>query len=140
MQTSSGPDAEVSELPDVNDLIERACKLAVTATTREQAQFVVDAIGARLATAAVGLRDARAVRAWARGGDIKEAAAEQRLQELFQVVWAVSERYSPAVAAAFMRGTNPYLGDRAPLTVLADEPPEKGGPAILAAARHLLED
>ncbi|HEX9888841.1 MAG TPA: hypothetical protein VGA69_05150 [Nitriliruptorales bacterium] len=100
----------------------------------------MEAIGARMATAAVGLRDVRAVRAWIRGGDIKQAAAEQRLQELFQVVWAISERYSPAVAAAFVRGTNPYLGDRAPLIVLADEPPEKSGPAILAAARHLLED
>lgn len=139
MQQTSTSDVDTSALA-AEDLIERACKLAVTTPPREQADFLVDAIGARMVTAAVGLRDARAVRAWARGGDIKEAAAEQRLQELFQVVWAISERYSPAVAAAFVRGSNPYLGDRAPLVVLADEPPEKAGPAILAAARHLLED
>lgn len=133
------PDSQVDAVP-VGDLVEQACKLAITTSTQQQAEFIIDAIGARLATAAVGLRDARSVRAWANGRNIKEAAVEQRLQELFQVVWAISERYSPAVAAAFVRGTNPYLGDRAPLVVLADESPEKGGPAILAAARHLLED
>lgn len=136
----SVPQSDVDTSRQVEDLIERACKLAITTPPCEQAEFVMEAIGARMVTAAVGLRDARAVRAWARGGDIKQAAAEQRLQELFQVVWAISERYSPAVAAAFVRGTNPYLADRAPLVVLADEPPEKGGPAILVAARHLLED
>lgn len=121
------------------DLIERACKLAVTTSTAEQARFLVETIGARMATAAVGLRDARAVRAWARGSDIKQPVVAQRLQELYQVVWAVSERYSPAVAAAFLRGTNPRLGDRAPLVVLADDVPEEAGPALLAAARRLIE-
>lgn len=140
MLPSTEPDGNVSRAAAPVDLIERACKLAVTTPSQEQAQFVVDAIGARMVTAAVGLRDARAVRAWARGGEIKEAAAERRLQELFQVVWAISKAYSPTVAAAFMRGTNPYLGDRAPLVVLADEPPDQAGPALLAAARHLLED
>ena len=56
------------------------------------------------------------------------------------MVWAVAEAYSPAVAAAFLRGTNPHLGDRAPLVVLAEEPPDKAGPAMLAAARRLIED
>lgn len=122
------------------DVVERACKRAVVTSSQEHARFVIDTVGARLATAAVGLRDARAVRGWARGQGIKQAHAQQRLQELYQIVWAVAEVYSPAVAAAFLRGTNPYLGDRAPLVVLAEEPPDKAGPALLAAARHLIDD
>ncbi|MBA3885923.1 MAG: DUF2384 domain-containing protein [Acidobacteria bacterium] len=121
------------------DVIDQACKRAVMTSSQEHAQFLIQAIGARIATAAVGLRDARAVRGWARGQRIKKADAQQRLQELYQVVWAVSQAYSPAVAAAFLRGTNPHLGDRAPLMVLAEDPPDKAGPAVLAAARHLIE-
>lgn len=123
-----------------NDVVERACKRAVMTSSEEQARFVIETVGARIATAAVGLRDARAVRGWARGQQIKHSDARQRLQELYQVVWAVAETYSPAVAAAFLRGTNPHLGDRAPLVVLAEEPPDKAGPALLAAARRLIED
>ena len=122
------------------DVIERACKRAVMTSSEEQARFVIETVGARIATAAVGLRDARAVRGWARGQHIKHSHAQQRLQELYQVVWAVAEAYSPAVSAAFLRGTNPHLGDRAPLVVLAEDPPDKAGPALLAAARRLIED
>ncbi|MGI8793234.1 MAG: hypothetical protein ACR2H3_08660 [Acidimicrobiales bacterium] len=123
-----------------NDVIERACKRAVVTSSQEHARFVIDTVGARIATAAVGLRDARAVRGGARGQRIKQVDAQQRLQELYQVVWAVSEAYSPPVAAAFLRGANPHLGDCAPLMVLAEESPDKAGPALLAAARHLIED
>lgn len=121
------------------DVIEQACKRAVRTTPQEQARFVLDALGARTATAAVGLRDARAIRSWARGSRIKQEEVLQRLQDLYAVVWALSESYSPAVAAAFMRGTNPYLGDRSPLVMLAEDPVDKAGPALLAAARHLIE-
>ena len=121
------------------DVIEEACKRAVTLNPQEQAAYLIDTVGARMVTAAVGLRDARAVRAWARGQGIKQPDVEQRLQELYQIVWAVAEAYSPAVAAAFLRGTNPHLGDRAPLVVLADGDPMTVGPALLAAARALIE-
>jgi dihydrodipicolinate synthase/N-acetylneuraminate lyase len=133
---ASGTDADDDRGADI---IERACKRAVVTSTEEQARFVIETVGVRAATAAVGLRDARAIRGWARGQRIKQADAQHRLQELYEVLWALSEAYSPAVAGAFLRGTNPYLGDRAPLVVLADEPPDKSGPALLAAARHLIE-
>jgi len=135
MANAVGPDHVAT-----TDVIERACKRAVVTSSAEQARFVLETVGARTATAAVGLRDARAVRGWARGQRIKQSDAQQRLQELYQVVWAVTEAYSPAVAAAFLRGTNPHLGDRAPLVVLAEGPPDKAGPALLAAARRLIED
>lgn len=133
------PQSTEPEDGSIVDVIEEACKRAVMTSSQEHAQFLIPAIGARITTAAVGLRDARAVRGWARGQRVKQAAAQQRLQELYQVVWAVSQAYSPAVAAAFLRGTNPHLGDRAPLVVLAEDPPDKAGPAVLAAARHLIE-
>jgi protein gp37 len=123
-----------------DDIIEAAAKQAVTTTPQEQAAFLLDAVGARITTAAVGLKDARAVRGWADGKSVKEADVEQRLQELYQVVVAISEAYSSSVAVAFLRGTNPHLGDRAPLVVLADSDPNDAGPALLKATRALIEE
>lgn len=121
------------------DVIEQACKRAIITSAADQAQFLLDTIGGRMSAAAIGLADSRAVRAWAEGGAVKEEEVRSRLQELFQVVWALSEAFSPAVAAAFLRGTNPHLGDRAPLVVLATEPPEDAGPQLLAAARFVIQ-
>ena len=121
-------------------VVELAAKQAVTADAQEQATFLLKTVGARTTTAAVGLRDARAVRGWTRGVAVKQDDVARRLQELYQAVWAIVEAFSPAVATAFLRGTNPHLGDRAPLVVLAEDPPEKAGPALLAAVRHLIDD
>lgn len=121
------------------DTMELAAKRAVETSTEEQAAFVLEAVGARIATAAVGLRDARVLRAWARGESVTHPRAAERLRELYPVVLALCETYSAAVAAAFLCGTNPALGDRAPLVVLTRESPEKAGPALQAAVRHLIE-
>lgn len=121
------------------DLVETARKRAVITPAAEQAKFVISTIGARMATAAIGLREARTLQRWADGADVESEVRAQRLQELYQVVWALSQRYTPAVAAAFLSGTNPYLGDRSPLVVLAEEEPGSAGPAILTAARQLIE-
>lgn len=122
------------------DVIEQACKEAVRVSTQEQASYLLDTIGARMTTAAVGLKDTRAVRGWAGGTLIKQPDVARRLQELFQVVRALDEAYSPAVAMAFLRGTNPQLGDRSPLVVLATDDPDTAGSALLAAARFIIEE
>lgn len=105
--------------------------------TATKARYVLDAVGARLAAAALGLRDTRTVTSWAGGGPIKGPDQEHRLQALFRVVFAVSERFSPAVAAAFLRGSNPLLNNRAPLTVLSTEPPADAEMAAIAAVEAL---
>lgn len=122
------------------DVIEQACKDAVRLSSQDQAAYLLQTIGARVTTAAVGLKDARAVRGWASGTAIKQPDVAQRLQELFQVVRALDAAYSPAVATAFLRGTNPRLGDRSPLAVLATDDPDEAGPALLAAARFIIEE
>lgn len=135
--------AEMGQVTNPNggaaDTMELAAKRAVETSIEEQAAFVLDAVGARIATAAVGLRDAQVLRSWARGETVTHSRAAERLRELYPVVWALCETYSPAVAAAFLCGTNLFLGDRAPLVVLTQESPEKAGTALQAAARHLIE-
>jgi hypothetical protein len=58
---------------------------------------------------------------------------------LFRVVRAIESVYSPMVAAAFLRSSNPQLDDEAPLAVLATHPVGKAEQAVLATARAFLE-
>lgn len=121
-----------------HEVMERAHKLSVRVPADEQAAFVRQVLGGRLAAAALGLKDTRTLSSWAQGGPIRATDGEHRLQILFRVVTAVTEAFSPAVAAAFLRGSNPALGDQAPLIVLADEPPVLAEPRLLAALEALL--
>lgn len=121
-----------------HEVMERAHKQSVRVPPDEQAAFVQEVLGSRLAAAALGLKDTRTLSSWARGGPIRGADGEHRLQVLFRTVSAIDEAFSPAVAAAFLRGSNPALGDQAPLVVLADEPPVQAEPRLLAAVEALL--
>ena len=120
------------------EVMERAHKQSVRVPADEQARFVQEVLGSRLAATALGLKDTRTLSNWARGGPIRGADSEHRLQVLFRVVTAIDDAFSPAVAAAFLRGSNPTLGNRAPLVILADEPPIKTEPRLLAALEALL--
>jgi len=134
--------ADLTREPDaarsVQDVLEGAHKRSVRTPPAEQAAFVQQVLGGRLAAASLGLKDTRTLGSWARGGQIKGVDAEHRLQVLFRVTSAVEDAFTPAVAAAFLRGSNPVLGDRAPLLVLADEPPAEAEPRLVAALEALL--
>ena len=120
------------------EVLENAHKQSVRVPPDEQAQFVQQVLGSRLAAAALGLKDTRTLSSWARGGPIRGTDGEHRLQVLFRVVTAIADAFSPAVAAAFLRGSNPSLGDQAPLVVLADEPPGAAERQLLPAVEALL--
>ncbi len=88
---------------DAHAVMERAHKKSIRVPVDEQAAFVQDVVGSRLAAAALGLKDTRTLSSWAGGGPIRGADAQHRLQVLFRVVAALEEAFSPAVAAAFLR-------------------------------------
>ena len=123
---------------EVVETLERAHKLSVRVPPDEQARHVQGVLGSRLAAAALGLKDSRTLSSWATGGPIRGAGNAHRLQVLFRVVTIVDETFGPAVAAAFLRGSNPVLGNRAPLMVLADEDPVEAEPRLLAAVEALV--
>ncbi len=106
---------------------------------QEQADYVHRVLGGRLAAAALGLKDTRTLQSWARGGVIKNVDHEHRLQLLYRVTTAIERVYTPAVAAAFLRGSNPMLDRRAPMLLIADGPSSETEAQVLAAAEALLE-
>lgn len=127
-----------AELTSVPRALEDAHKRAVTTDPAEQATFVQEVLGSRLAAAALGLKDTRTLSSWASGGPVRGVDGAHRLQVLFRVVTAITSVYSPAVAAAFLRGSNPYLSGQAPLLLLADEPPTQTERKLVDAVEAFL--
>jgi len=119
---------------------ERAHKDVVNDPAAQKADYLLESIGPRIASAALGLADARQLKRWA-AEDIepREHAVALRLDAVYWVVRALAPVYSPGVAARFLRSANPQLGDEAPLVVLARADNERAIAVVLAAARAFLE-
>jgi hypothetical protein len=124
---------------DPIDLEERAFKASLTLDAAAQTQFLLDSVGARVTAAAVGLADARPLYRWRDGGQQKEHLPADRLRVLFRIGYEIHHAYGPRVLSAFLRSSNPQLGDRAPLAVLADNNPAEVEGELLAATRAFLE-
>lgn len=120
-------------------LADQAYKLSIKWSPAQKGDYILRTIGPRIAAAALGLSDARPLKSWIHDGVYPKQSVEWRLETLFRVVYAISETYSPATAASFLRSSNPQLDDEAPLIVLADGSPYETGPKVLAAARAFLE-
>lgn len=137
----SGVDPDPSQLETsggVDAILARAYQRSVYTPAGEQAEAVRTALGSRLAATCLGLKDTRTLGSWTHGGPIKGVDAEHRLQVLYRVVTAIAEAFTPAVAAAFLRGTNPILDGRAPMLVIADTDPAQTEALVLSAVQALL--
>jgi hypothetical protein len=118
-------------------------QLAYKESTRlspaEQATFLLETVGARVTAAALNLADARPLYRWRDGTEPKKQVAADRLRLLFRIGFEVEKAYGPRVLSAFLRSTNPQLGDRSPLVVLADNDPAEVEVELLDATRAFLE-
>lgn len=124
----------------VADAWEAAYKESVVTRPWEQARHLIESVGVRYTTAALGLKDARTVRNWVEHrAEPREHDVVSRLAVLFRAVRAIESIYTPSVATAFLRSSNPQLDDEAPLVVLATQPVSKAEQAVLAATRAFLE-
>ncbi len=124
----------------ISEAWERAHKDVVNDPAAQKASYLLDALGPRITSAALGLADARQVKRWAvENIEPREHAVALRLDVVYWVVRALAPVYSPAVAARFLRSANPQLGDEAPLVVLARAEDAKAIGPVLAAARAFLE-
>ncbi len=128
--------------PDIaftwNDAHQESMKLSVP----EKAGFLLSSVGPRIAAASLGLADARQVKRWAASEETiepREYLVAERLDALYWIVRAVTEIYSTAVAARFIRSSNPQLHDAAPLVALADAGDERAISRVVAATRAFLE-
>jgi uncharacterized protein (DUF2384 family) len=103
------------------------------------ARWCLDNLGQRVSTASLGLTDASLLRRYARRQGKPSGDREASLRLLYRIGRMLTDAYDPQTARAFLRSSNPLLGDRAPVTVIAAEPAEVAGAEVLSAARVLLE-
>ncbi len=137
MTPSSGGTLDLSELDTA------AYRDTLTASVQDKAAFLIKTIGPRVATAALGMRDARPLRRWSEGETTpREDAVAARLDWLYRVVRLVTGVHTGATAALFLRSASPYLHDgQTPLRLLAtSDDPDDAGRQVLAAARALLDN
>lgn len=116
------------------DAGERAYRESIKLTSAVLTEYLLDKVGQRITTVGVGLSDARQVRKWADGGQIRPTN-EERLQLLYRIARTVELVYDQETARAFLRSSSPQLGDRSPLLAIADLD-EVGA---LEAVRYLVE-
>ena len=122
----------------IDQVEDGAYRASVRDDTAAIARWLLDHLGQRITTAGLGLRDASVTRRYARGEVHPPEEREARLRLLYRVARTVAEAYDAATARAFLTGSNPQLGDRSPLLVIADDPTDRAGPEVIGAARALL--
>jgi hypothetical protein len=116
-----------------------AYRASVRESPAQMARWCLDNLGQRVSAVGLGLADASLLRRYARGEGSPSAEREARLRLLYRVARMVAGAYDAQTARAFLRGSNPLLGDQAPLAVIAEAPLETAGAELIAAARVLLE-
>lgn len=103
------------------------------------ANYVVERLGVQMSAAGVGLADGRPVRSWQADDSQPRPDTLDRLRLLYRVTYVVDAVYGAATARAFLRSASPYLGNRAPLEVIADDEFTAAQQAVLGAVRGFLE-
>lgn len=116
------------------DAVEQSLKQSLLTPPSDQARFLLEALGPRIAAVGVGLKDARQLRAWTACANEPRGAASDRLRILFRVAYAVTAVYGADTAAAFVRAANPGLDDESVLSVLRREQPSEAVEARLVGA------
>jgi signal transduction histidine kinase len=97
------------------------------------AQFLQATLGQKLTAYAVGVRDPRAIGHYTRGREPRDDTLV-RLRDLFEITRLLVAHESPATVRAWMIGSNPQLGDYAPIELLHDDDVE---PVFTAADAFL---
>lgn len=123
----------------VGEVEATAYRSSVRETPAVLAGWLLDALGPRMTTAALGLQEANAVRQYARGEAALSADCERRLRLLYRVTRMIADTYSGPVAQAFLRGSNPELDDQSPLLVIAQRPVDAAADEVLGAVHAFLE-
>jgi hypothetical protein len=127
--------------PALEAVLEAAYKRSTVASPEEAARELIDMVGVRVTAAAVGLKDGRTVRGWARGTEPRDQTEAARLRLLHRIVLGIVGIFDrPAVATAFLTSASPALEDEAPLVVLAEQSPMEAEKSLLAALRGFLAD
>ena len=124
----------------IEQLEANAYRDSVRQDLRKLTLWLLDHIGQRITTVALGLSDASMLRRYKQGGiSSLRGEREDRLRLLFRVSRMVADAFDDETSRAFLISSNPQLGDKSPAVILGDEKLSVSGPEVLGAARALIE-
>lgn len=115
----------------------RASQRTQQATASEVAGFLQDLLGQQITAVVAGVTQPRLVGRWARAQSVPSSDAERRLRAAFRAAWLVAQAESNASARTWLMGKSPYLSERSPALVIADDGEEGAGRALDAARAYL---
>lgn len=110
------------------DAHEHAMSLSLPEVVRE----LVDLLGATTVASLGGVNETRAVAQWMNG---REPQRAHTLRFTLQIVKMIATPQDGEVTRAWLHGSNPYLNDAAPLTLLRERPLDEVQAPLLKAAR-----
>ena len=111
-----------------NEAHTHAMSLPIGAVVRE----LVDLLGATTVAVIGGVTETRAVQQWMTG---REPQRQHVLRFALQIATMIATETDREVAQAWFHGSNPRLGDRAPMFVLRTESLAESQASLLDAAR-----
>jgi hypothetical protein len=122
------------------DVWEDAYRHSLDIDAARASQYLLSTLGPSITATALGMSDARQLRAWGNGRTApRELHVQGRLQLLYRISYAVATAYGPATAALFLRSASPRLGEQAPIALLRDHDPDEVQTQLLAATRSFVE-
>ena len=118
---------EQGELSD-RQAHEHAMEIPIAKVVRQ----LVDLLGATTVAVIGGVKETRAVQQWTQD---REPQNPHILRFALQLATMIAGAQDRLIAQAWFHGSNPYLGDRAPMFLLRERPLEEIHAPLLAAAR-----
>ena len=116
------------------DTVKAAANAVHKRTFTEQVEYLLTTVGPRITAAGAGLGDARQLAAWRRGEEPREDVKRDRVAAMAEITTAITALYPGAVAASFLRSSQPALDDRSPVMMLR-EAVEQAMPEVMGEVR-----
>lgn len=110
-------------------------RLSITKPISEVAQQLLDVLGPKLTAYVVGLSDAKAIAAYAKGEREPLAETDAKMRVAHQVVGTLMEEIPTKAIPSWFVGMNPDLDDEAPAKLILDDPKR-----VLEAARAFAQE
>ncbi len=103
---------------------EETVRSAATAVQKtgftDQVEYLLTTVGPRITATGAGLQDGRQLVVWRKGEEPRESLKSDRVAAMAEVTAAIMTEYTAAVAASFLRSSQPALDDRSPVVMIRE--------------------
>lgn len=103
-----------------DETVRAAARTVRKRTFTEQVEHLLTTVGPRITAAGAGLQDSRQLAAWRKGEEPRRHVTRDRVEAMAEVTAAIMTEYPAAVAASFLRSSQPALDDHSPMVMIRE--------------------